>query len=77
MIKLYENNGIITIRTGPQLKGVLSEIISEVKAETGAPSMNSAIVEIIRTWLIERQIILTKEQQQALRFDQMPRAGRK
>lgn len=77
MFKVYENNGIITIRVGKQLKGVLQEVTAKLKKHLQCPSFNNALVEIIRDFLLQENFALEKSQRIALRLDQEPRAGRK
>jgi len=76
-MKQYENNGVLSIRVGPNLKGVLMDIATTLKQEVGCPSFNAALVAILVSWVESHPDLLSPEMKFALKFDQMPRAGQK
>ena len=71
------NNGMLSIRVGPGLKAALAELSDVLKSETGAPSVNAAIVLLLRQFVETHRDELTSEARFNLLFDQMPRAGQK
>jgi len=77
MIEPYDNNGIISIRVGPNLKGALEELAGTLKEETGKPSVNAALVSILEARVKQHKDQLSKRARFNLLFDQEPRAGRK
>jgi hypothetical protein len=73
----YENNGVISVRVGKNLKGALDELAAVLKRETGAPSVNAAIVSMLMKFADDHKSDLSPRARFNLLFDQQPRAGQK